>query len=147
MLRGSKPDNQLNKKLGARAEELFASGYNCCESVIKASVEIFELPLPEDIHLMGKFFQRGLGGAGCVCGALAGGMMMLGYITGKEKKGLSQAEEFRTGFIEKFGSSCCRVIRKKRPVIERFRSKECKMITGFTAEKLQEVLNLDYKQP
>lgn len=143
MLQENRLDNQLNEKLAARAEELFASGYNCCESIIKASVEIFDLPLPEDIHLMGRFFQRGLAGSGCICGALAGGMMMLGYLSGAEKNGLSQAEAFRTGFVEKFGSSCCRVIRKKQSIVERFRSRECKMITRYTAEKLQDILNRD----
>ena len=136
-----KIDQALVKdQLTRRAEQLFKQGYNCCESLIKSCIEIFELNLPEDAYLMGRFFREGVGGSGCICGALAGGIMMLGYITGPNGGGAEIAESYRTGFVEKFGSSCCRVIRKKQSVSGRFRNRECRVMTGYAAGAVSEAL-------
>lgn len=129
----------VKDRLTRRAEQHFKEGYNCCESLIKSCIEIFELKLPEDVYLMGKFFREGVGGSGCICGALAGGIMMLGYITGPNGGGVEIAEKYRIGFIEKFGSSCCRVIRKKQSVSGRFRNRECRAMTGHAAGAVAEV--------
>ncbi|MDA8236035.1 MAG: C-GCAxxG-C-C family protein [Clostridia bacterium] len=131
---------ELAKGLADRAEELFRQGYNCCESMIKASIEIFELPLPESTYLMGRFFRQGVAESGCICGALAGGVMMLGFIAGEHKQNVDLAKKFQKDFIRQFGSSCCRVIRKNHSLLDKFSTKECKLITRYTAGKLQEIL-------
>lgn len=130
----------MDEKMAQRAEDLFRQGLNCCESVIKATMETMDLPLPENTYLMGKFFRRGVAGSGCICGALAGGMMMLGYLTG-DSKNKDLAEVFRQGFVNQFGSTCCRVIRKSQSLSGRFWSKECREITRFSAAQLQELVN------
>lgn len=130
----------VEDRLADQAEEYFRQGFNCCESVIKASIETMELPLPEETYRMGKFFRRGVAGSGCICGALAGGMMMLGYMAG-EQGDLDLAEQYRRDFVARFGSTCCRVIRKKQSITELFRAKECREITRFSGAKLQEILN------
>lgn len=132
---------EQEEKIGQRAEELFRSGYNCCESMIKSSVEIFELPLPENIHLMGRFFRQGIAKSGCVCGALAGGIMMLGLLCGEDKRGLNLAEEFRNHFVKRFGSTCCRVLRKNESLLDKINHKQCRNITKFSAATLYTLIN------
>lgn len=144
LLNEKMPEKKQAEKLALRAEELFSQGFNCCESIIKATIESYNLNLPQDTYLMGSFFKRGVAESGCICGALAGGVMMLGYLAGKDKNNLDLAQRFREQFMEKFGTSCCRIIRNKQSFTARFRSKECKHITKFTAGKLQEIVEANF---
>ncbi|HWI54545.1 MAG TPA: C-GCAxxG-C-C family (seleno)protein [Desulfobacteria bacterium] len=140
-MQGNMPENKVPVKLAERAEELFNSGFNCCESIIKASVEVFELPLPDNVHLMGKFYGKGVAGTGCICGALAGAVMMLGFISDEKQLHTKTAEQFKAEFVSKFGSSCCRVIRKGQPLTGRWGNKECRELTRHTAELIVQVLS------
>lgn len=133
MLRNSKAEVPKEQIMALRAEELFREGYNCCESLIKSSIEILNLPLPPETYLMGKFFRLGVAESGCICGALAGGTMVLGYLAGEGKYRPELAQRFRDEFVDKFGSACCRVIRKNQAITGRFRNKKCREITGFAA--------------
>ncbi|MDT3698411.1 MAG: C-GCAxxG-C-C family (seleno)protein [Thermincola sp.] len=129
------------EKIAARAEELYREGLNCCESMLKASIEELRLPLPEDTYRLGRFFREGIAESGCICGALAGGIMILGYQAGDYKRDLPLAERFRAGFVGKFGSTCCRVIRRKQSFIGKLWNRECRELTGFSAGLLYELLN------
>ena len=131
--------NEKIQLLSQRAEEHFRSGLNCCESMLKASIEVLELPLPEKTYLLGKFFREGIAGSGCVCGALAGGTMILGFLYGETKEGLALAKSFREQFVQEFGSSCCRVLRKKQSFVERLSRSQCRRITGFSALTLSRI--------
>lgn len=141
------PDNNFAVKtetrdqITARAEELFRQGLNCCESLLKACIEEFQLPLPEDTYRLGRFFRQGIAESGCICGALAGGMMILGYRDGDYNRGLVLADQFRAGFAGKFGSTCCRVIRRKQSFAARLWNSECREITGFSAGLVYELWN------
>ena len=134
--------NEIDKReeIALRAENLFRNGFNCCESMLKSSIEVLNLPLPEDAYLMGRFFREGVAGSGCICGALVGGIMMLGFLSKGNIYGVEKAEHFKNKFIEEYGSTCCRVIRKKQSLTERFRNKQCKQITKFSAGLLCEML-------
>ncbi len=133
--------SSVDEQLASRAEELFRQGFNCCESILKASSEVFKLGLPDDIFLMGRFFRQGIG-SGCICGALAGGIMVLGYMSGGTKSSEKLAKNFRSKFIGHFGSTCCRVIRKKQSITDRFRNIECRKITKVSAGLIQELLGI-----
>ncbi len=64
-----------------RAAELFQKGYNCSQSVIGAYAE--ELGVPEETALrMAAGFGGGIGRCGEACGALTGGVMVVGLRTG-----------------------------------------------------------------
>lgn len=132
---------EIGAQVAARAEELFRQGLNCCESIIKAGIEVFQLPLPEDTYRIGRFFRQGIAESGCICGALAGGIMMLGYLADDYNKDIRLAEQFRTEFVSKFGTTCCRVIRQKQSFTGKLRNRECREITGFSAGLLYEILN------
>ncbi len=137
------PEALQNGEMKKRAGELFTQGFNCCESVLKAGIEALALDLPENAHLLGKFYGGGIAGTGCICGALAGGVMVLGMAAGQEKNGAKLAERFKKDFIAQFGSSCCRVLRKQQSIIEKHNGKKCGEITAFSAGLLQNTLKRD----
>ena len=54
---------------------------NCGESVIAALWDAFEPDFPRSVVSMGAGMGKGVGGSGCICGALAGGVLFaLGII-------------------------------------------------------------------
>ena len=75
------------EKLREDAVHIFNSGFTCSESVIYAIRKNFELEMSDDAIAMSSGFPWGLGGAGCICGALAGGTMCIGYFYGRTEPG------------------------------------------------------------
>ena len=54
------------------AVHIFHNGFACSESVIYALRKDFELDISDDAIAMSTGFPWGLGGVGCICGAVAG---------------------------------------------------------------------------
>ena len=72
------------EKLQKDAVDIFNQGFACSESVIYAIKENFELDMSDDAIAMSSGFPWGLGGGGCICGALAGATMCIGYFFGRK---------------------------------------------------------------
>ena len=70
------------EKVKAYADEAFHSGYACSETVIDTFRKSLDLDIPDEAIAMSSGFPWGLGGGGCICGALAGATMCLGYLYG-----------------------------------------------------------------
>jgi C_GCAxxG_C_C family probable redox protein len=58
-----------------------------------------------------------LGGSGCLCGALNGGVLALGLFLGRNRPGFGNGNRVRTStrllhdrFRETFGGTCCRIL-------------------------------------
>ena len=66
------------------AVEIFQKGFACSESVIYAIKKGFDLDLSDDAIAMSSGFPWGLGDGGCICGALAGATMCIGYFSEEE---------------------------------------------------------------
>ena len=71
---------------------------------------------------MSSGFPWGLGGGGCICGALAGGTMMIGYFFGRRTPGdpkinkcFELTQELHDYFKATNGATCCRVLIKDYP--------------------------------
>lgn len=96
-----------------RAAEYFTSGYSCSESLIKWAID--EGLVPEEILPVATPFSGGMG-SGCLCGAIAGAQMIIGYLFGKNNKyghdmfARTKAKELVKRFTEKHGATCCRVL-------------------------------------
>ncbi|PLX73795.1 MAG: hypothetical protein C0614_12560 [Desulfuromonas sp.] len=114
-----------------RAGELFDRGYNCTQAVVQAITGRSD---PELIA-MAEGFGGGIGDSGCLCGALAGGVMALG-LAGKPE----QSRQLIDAFREAFRTTCCRGLSKDY----RWQSKEhltnCRNITRRTAAIVEEIL-------
>lgn len=110
------------EKLQDDAVEIFTHGFACSESVIYAIRKHFEIELSDDAIAMSSGFPWGLGSAGCICGALAGGTMMIGYFFGRRTPGdpcinkcFELTTELHDYFKETNGATCCRVLIKNFP--------------------------------
>jgi C_GCAxxG_C_C family probable redox protein len=127
------------------AGQNFREGYNCAEAIVRAFRDAMRRDISDEALRMASGFGGGLGHAGCLCGALAGGIMVLGMIQGRDNKEQNRkpiytsAQEFHDLFRKKFGATCCRVLNPNS-----FDSKEhlrnCIKITGNTAELLSDYL-------
>lgn len=127
------------------AGQNFRDGYNCSEAIVRAFRDAMQADISDEALKMASGFGGGLGHAGCLCGALTGGIMVLGMLEGRANKEQSRepiytnAHEFHDLFREKFGATCCRVLNPHE-----FDSKDhlrnCIKITGKTAELLSEYI-------
>jgi len=74
------------KKIKNDAEELFRKGdFYCSEAVISSIKNNFEIDMPDEMIAMASGFPIGIGKSKCVCGAVSGGIMAIGYFFGRTK--------------------------------------------------------------
>lgn len=129
------------KHLKAIAENHYRSGqWLCSEAIVMVINDIVENPLPPQVVKLASGFPVGIGAAGCSCGALTGGVMALGLAYGRTEPGednakiLRLSKELHDWFIEKYGSTCCRVLVKKVEFGGAAHMDQCTGITGAVAE-------------
>ncbi|MFV0362483.1 MAG: C-GCAxxG-C-C family protein [Suipraeoptans sp.] len=133
------------EKLKNDAIEIFNGGYACSESVIYAIRKNFEVDIPDDAIAMSSGFPWGLRG-GCLCGALAGGTMALGYLFGRRNPGESQEVIFRTTkelhdhFKKTNGATCCRILTKDFDMMSPERKAHCTKMVVDTVQKTAELI-------
>lgn len=92
-------------KAGDRARELFLSGMNCAEAVLKASME--ELGIDDRlIPAVASGFGGGVGRTGHLCGALSGAVMASGirYGTGSPENDKERAYAIAGSLVRSFSS-------------------------------------------
>jgi C_GCAxxG_C_C family probable redox protein len=116
---------------GKRAGELFASGLNCAQAVLQATTGIDDPRMME----MAKAFGGGVGGSKCLCGAVSGGVMALGW-NGKGAK----AEKLVAAFKEHHRVSCCVALTKPYKWKSPEHLSNCRKITEETAEIVERLL-------
>lgn len=134
-------------KLQNDAVDIFQSGFACSESIIYAIKKNFELDLSDDAIAMSSGFPWGLGGGGCICGALAGGTMCLGYFFGrrvagdsKVKKCFALSNELHDFFKESYGACCCRYLTKGKEKQSPERKAQCTNFVAGTVRKTAEII-------
>ncbi len=95
--------------LKQKAVENFRNGYSCSESIVKAAID--EGLIPADFLPCATSFSGGMG-HGCLCGAIAGSQMVIGYIHGKGKteKARGLARDFIEEFKKNHKATCCKVL-------------------------------------
>ena len=129
------------------AVEIFQKGFACSESVIYAIKKGFDLDLSDDAIAMSSGFPWGLGDGGCICGALAGATMCIGYFFGRRTPGdeiflkcQRLTKEFHDAFKEHCGATCCRVLTRGKEKNSPERKAQCISFVDFTVEKLAEII-------
>jgi len=127
----------------AKARNLFLTRQlQCAQAVLCTLNEGLGGGLRRDIAArLASGFAEGLGGSGCLCGAVSGGVLALGLFMGKDRRSLLNASgsSYSTAllhreFAERFGSACCKVLSKKVKRDAKAHFDQCAELTGAAAE-------------
>jgi len=140
---------EISALVRQRSEDFYATHKLCCsEAVLVVVNEAFGGGLtPEQALCLGSPYCHGMGGAGCVCGALNGAEMALGlFLSPHHPEGLSKkkfrelCKEMHDRFRERFNATCCRVLTKKVKHDKKAQTANCQMLTSGGAELVSELL-------
>lgn len=131
-----------------KAEEMYRSGeFLCSEAILLVANEFLGKPMPNKIVKLASGFPVGMGMAGCVCGALSGGIMALGLKYGRTKAkaktpGMFEASrELHDRFKSRRGHTCCRVLIRHLQMGSPEHIEQCTVITGEVAADVIEILS------
>jgi C_GCAxxG_C_C family probable redox protein len=137
------------QKMREKAESYYMAGdFYCSEAVLKVICEHFATELPEDIVSLASAFPHGVGGSGCICGALVGGTMCLGMFFGrstakedvKVKKAMELSRELHDLFKKKLKVPCCRVLTKNVVHGSPEHKAQCARIAGRVTEETAKII-------
>ena len=69
------------QKMREKSESYYLTGdFRCSEAVLKVIWEKLKTELPEEIVSLATGFPHGVGGSGCICGALVGRYDGIGHV-------------------------------------------------------------------
>lgn len=131
---------ELRSVIEKQAASYFDEGYNCCQSILLATNDAWNLEIDPLIISAGQFFRHGMG-SGSTCGALIGAQMALGILNeryGTQLK-IKTAHTLYDEFVRTLESTDCKDLRKKQSFRDKIGYKGCKMITLTTAGILCEL--------
>lgn len=136
------------KKIKSEAEELYRKGdFYCSEAIVSAIKNNFELDMPDEMIAMASGFPIGIGKSKCVCGAVSGGVMCLGYFFGRTKGGdakiqktFTLANELQESFKNNHKVLCCKVLTHGMDMASGEHKEQCISFTGEIAEKTAEII-------
>lgn len=142
---GRRPDPAA---IRATAEEYYRSGqFYCSEAIVKAINDAFGLGYPESVIRVASGFPIGIGGAGCSCGAVTGGVMALGMVFGRDRPGdpridrcLCLARELHNFFARGHGCLCCRTLTRGMVLKSPEHMQQCIAFTGEVAEETARII-------
>ena len=128
-----------------KAAEYFNQGYSCSESIIMEAIE--QGLVPEELLSVATSFSGGMG-SGCLCGAIAGSQMVLGWLYGKNNKNGNevQARALAKQFIEEFKknhkATCCRVLTAGMDMASPERKAHCTNMVNDCSKILAEIIKV-----
>ena len=136
------------EQVRTRAEEYYRNGeFYCSEAVVKSVVEQFEGEVPPYVVAMASGFPVGIGGAECTCGAISGGVMAIGYFSGREEAGsdkvvrcMASSRELYDRFIERNRRSCCKVLTRGMVKGQPDHMRQCIRFTGEVAADCYDIV-------
>lgn len=135
-------------KIRTTAEGYYRNGdFYCSEAIVKTIKDAFEIPISGDVIAMASGFPVGMGGSGCTCGAIAGGIMALGLFFGrteakdeKVNKAMALSKELHDIFMDRHKCLCCRVLTKGMTLGSPDHMKQCIGFTGEVAEETARII-------
>ncbi|HWR39156.1 MAG TPA: C-GCAxxG-C-C family protein [Patescibacteria group bacterium] len=135
------------------AEDYYRNGdFYCSEAIVKSLKDGFSLPIADDAVAMASGFPVGMGGSGCTCGAVAGGVMALGMFFGrsqpkdaKVEKTMQLAKELHDVFQSRHKVLCCRTLTHGKELGSPEHMKQCIAFTGEVAEETAKIVVREWK--
>ena len=135
-------------KIKKDAEAYYRNGeFFCSEAIVKTIKDEFAVPLPDSVIAMASGFPVGMGGSGCTCGAISGGIIALGMFFGrtepkdpKVNKAMQLAKELHDIFKERHSCLCCRVLTRGMELGSPEHMEQCISFTGEVAEETAKII-------
>lgn len=139
------------KKVREDAEEFFRKGNFYCSEAIVASIRKNLAPqMPEELIAAASGFPVGVGKSKCMCGAISGSVICLGYLFGrtqgsspndpKSQNCLKLANELQDSFRKNHkGVLCCYIHTKGMDMASGEHKNQCISFTGEMAAKTAEI--------
>ncbi len=135
-------------RIRAAAEEYYRTGgFYCSEAIVKAINDGFGLAYPEAVIRLASGFPVGIGGAGCSCGAVTGGVVALGMVFGRDRPGdpridrcLGLSRELHDCFASRHGCLCCRTLTRGMVLKSPEHIRQCIAFTGEVAEETARII-------
>jgi len=127
------------------ARKYFESGLNCAESVLRSVVEHVEESQSGALYRLATPFGGGVGGSHEeLCGAMSGGVMAVGYFTGRDHAEEDAAPSkaiaavLRERFQDQYGcTQCGAILDKMGPQAS---SEKCAALVAITADLVMSLL-------
>lgn len=152
--RENKTIDELVEECGKRAGDYFKVGLSCSECVFKAWVDLGLTEYPPEVVAFSSGFGGGFGATRHVCGAVCGGMLIVGSTKGRKdplahptfEERVEELNREQTGVyachaayvrdvIREWGSLECRdLILPFEDFHSKDRARNCKQIIKFCAE-------------
>lgn len=106
--------SEFSEKMGMAAGNNFKSGYNCCEAIVETFRKEAGVNIDDNAFRLCSGFGGGIGHARDLCGAMAGCVMVISTLAGRNRpseKPLAEIYpltlEFHERFAKEFGSCAC----------------------------------------
>ncbi len=132
----------------SEAEAMYRKGqFLCSEAVFLVANDYLGKPVSDEVVKLASGFPVGMGLAGCVCGALSGGVMALGLKYGRTQAAaltpgmFEAAKELHDRFQNRRKSTCCRVLIRKFQMGSPEHIQQCIAITGEVAADVIDILS------
>ena len=135
-------------KIKEQAEKHYADGdYYCSEAIVSTIRDNFQADMPLSAIAMASGFPVGIGGSKCVCGAVSGGVICLGFFFGRTtpkdervNKAMALAAELHESFKGNHKVLCCKILTKKMELGSEEHMRQCISFTGEVAEKTARII-------
>lgn len=135
-------------KIRKIAEDYYRNGdFYCSEAVVKTIIDEFQIDVSEDVIKMASGFPVGMGGMGCTCGALTGGVMAIGLVYGRSQgkdpkvnKAMELSAKLYQIFCERHKVSCCKVLTRGMEKGSPEHMEQCIAFTGEMAYEAAKII-------
>lgn len=136
------------EKIRKIAEDYYRNGdFYCSEAVVKTIIDEFQIDVSEDVIKMASGFPVGMGGMGCTCGALTGGVMAIGLVYGRSQgkdpkvnKAMELSAKLYQIFCERHKVSCCKVLTRGMEKGSPEHMEQCIAFTGEMAYETAKII-------
>lgn len=127
------------------AKNYYQQGFSCSESIVLAAVD--NNLCDKSILPVATAFSGGMG-AGCLCGAVAGAQLVIGFNHGRfnQKNNKESARILSKELIDKFKekrkTTCCRALTAKFDIGSIERKQNCTELVEECAEILENMIKI-----
>ena len=144
------------KKVREEAEEIFRlGGFYCSEAIVSSIRKNIDPDMPIELVAAASGFPIGVGRSRCMCGAISGAIIVLGYFFGrvqpttptdpKSLKCMKLAYELQESFRNNHqGVLCCHIHVKDLDVANGEHRPQCIAFTGEMAQKTAEIIAREF---